>query len=361
MATNGRHHEVAIINLRVLAALAPFTGKDDDRYYLQGVCIEIDARSVTYIGTDGVRLMAYREDLEPDDEDHELVGTFIIPAVHCKAIKLGKDDEGRATLARSGKDRLTIAKGFVDVTFLPIDGVYPHWRRVLPRGASGVPAQFDLKRLADVDKFAKSLSLSAPFIAHNGSGPAFVWFSGHPNVFGMVMPVKHVDEMARDAPQWARRGPMPAQRDLEDDLFQEDHDEETGEVKPKPDKHERAANVAIKAFGKPVELTEDEKAKGMTHAFEKTDGNRVSMSFPVGNRIGDALTRIIAERYGHGAETVHGTNGEQSAAAAAPPEPGETSPETAPAAPADPGEPAPQKPDPAEERRPERQPEPAEA
>lgn len=244
---NGAADPQSTINLRVLSALSLFASKDETRYYLNGVCVEIEERSVTYVGTDGHRMLAYREDAAPDEPNHGLTGTFIIPTSHCKHFKLDKEEEGRAILSQAAVNRLTIAHGFMDVTFLPIDGVYPHWRKALPQTlASGVPAQFNLKYLADFGKVAKLLEIGQPFIGHNGEAPAFIWFSGHPNVMGIAMPVKAVDEMSREAPQWARKGPARDQGDLEDaELFAmgEGFDPETGEITPKPEAAAEAANA----------------------------------------------------------------------------------------------------------------------
>lgn len=235
MTKNESSNQQAVVDLRVLAALSLFASKDDTRYYLQGVCIEVEERAVTYIGTDGSRLLVYREDLAPDEESHSLEGAFIVPTPHCKHFKLDKDDDGRATLRPADAGRLTLAHGFMDVTFLPIDGVYPHWRRSLPRvAASGVPAQFSIKLLSDLGKICKQLELGPPFIAHNGEAPAFVWFSGRPNVLGLLAPLKMVDETEREAPQWARRVPDWQQADIEDLIIssEEEFDPETGELTP---------------------------------------------------------------------------------------------------------------------------------
>jgi DNA polymerase III subunit beta len=224
----------AMLNLRVLNALSLFASKDETRYYLQGVCIEAEERGSTYVGTDGHRLIAYRDDLAPDDDDNTLLGVFIVPTLHCKHFKLDKEDDGRAVLHGADAGRISIAHGFTDVTFMPIDGIYPHWRRSLPQGTpSGKVAQFNVTFLADLRKLTKQLSLSEPFIAHNGDAPAYIWFSGHPQVMGVIMPIKTIDEMEREAPAWVRRGPEREQGDIEDEhpLFtEEEHDPETGEL-----------------------------------------------------------------------------------------------------------------------------------
>lgn len=208
------------INLRVLGACSIFASKDEARYYLNGVCLEIDERGVTYAATDGHRLISYRDELPLDDEDNPCVGTFIIPTSHCKHFKLGKEDLGEARISAANAGRLTISYGLVDVTFVPIDGVYPDWRRTIPATLpSGAPAQFNLKLLGEFQKISDALELPSPFVAHNGEQtPAPIWFSGHPHIVGLIMPMRHADEMKREAPQWARRGPDREQSDIEDRL-----------------------------------------------------------------------------------------------------------------------------------------------
>lgn len=203
------------INLRILAAAVAFASKDETRYYLNGVCLEIEARAVNYIATDGHRLIAYREDIEDHDTpDNLLTGTFIIPTPHCKPHKLEKEDDPRAKIFGSG--RLTIAINFCDVTFLPIDGVYPDWRRAIPREpVSGKIAQYNLDYLAAFKKFAGLVGLPMPFVAHNGEGPAAIWFSGRPEVLGMIMPVRCTDELNNAPPDWALNG-NHVQADIED-------------------------------------------------------------------------------------------------------------------------------------------------
>jgi DNA polymerase III subunit beta len=207
----------SVINLRILAAAVAFASKDETRYYLNGVCLEIDARSVTYIATDGSRLIAYRDEKQDDDApDNLLTGKFIIPTAHCKPHKLEKDDVGEAKIFGAG--RLTIAHDFCDVTFLPIDGIYPDWRKSIPATkASGALGQYNLAYLASFKKFAAAIDLPPPFIAHNGvEAPGLVWFPGRDNVVGIVMPTKLTNELERVTPDWCRRGGDHEQADIED-------------------------------------------------------------------------------------------------------------------------------------------------
>jgi DNA polymerase-3 subunit beta len=205
------------INLRILAAAVAFASKDEARYYLNGVCLEIDARGVTYVATDAACLIAYRDEkIDPEAPDNLLLGTFIIPTAHCKPHKLDKEDSGEAKIFGDG--RLTIAHDFCDVTFLPIDGQFPDWRKTVPREkVSGTLGQFNLKRLAAFEKFSAAVDLPPPFVAHNGpEAPAIIWFPARPEAIGIAMPFKMTNEIARDVPEWARNGGHHEQTDIED-------------------------------------------------------------------------------------------------------------------------------------------------
>jgi len=212
----GTDMQCSTINLRVLAALVPFASKDDTRYYLQGVCVEIDERGATYAATDGRTFVAYRDDLDPDADDNHLLGVFIIPAPQCKLLKLSKDDDGRAKMF--GAARLTLAYNFVDVTFAPIDGVYPDWRKMLPQGRpSGEIGQFNPSFLAELAKFSKALDLGLPIIAHNGERPTRIWFPVHEHVVAVLMPFRaHNFTYMPNLPRWALIGPEREQGDIED-------------------------------------------------------------------------------------------------------------------------------------------------
>lgn len=220
-ANNGGNAEqslnVSMINLRVLAAASAFASKDETRYYLNGVCVEIEPRSVTYVATDGHRLISYRDDIAPDAEQNLLTGTFIIPTSYCKLLKLDKEDVGTAKIFGFG--RLTISHDLLDVTFHPIDGTFPDWRRVFPHDpVTGQIGQFDFEKLATFKKFSKEIGITNPFLALNGeAAPALVWFSGCPHIVGMIMPMRMQDELRHEVPAWAR-GPAPhaVQGDIED-------------------------------------------------------------------------------------------------------------------------------------------------
>lgn len=206
----------SILNLRVLAAASLFASKDETRYYLNGVCLEIEERGTTYVATDGHRIFAYREDILPDEKPNETLGTFIVPTAHCKHFKLNKDDLGLASIFQEF-GRLTLAYGFVDVRFNPIDGAFVAWRRAIPPATTGTHGQFNLTLLADFQKVATALELPPPYVASNGPDkPALIWFAGRPEAMGCIMPMRFADFSHQQPPTWAKRGPDGEQSDIED-------------------------------------------------------------------------------------------------------------------------------------------------
>lgn len=208
--------ESSEINLRVLKAICEFASKDKDRRALNGVCVEFEERTTTYVATDGTRLVCLREETT---QDNCLLGAFTIPTHHCKAFKLEKEDTGLTTIFAADEVRLTVVHGTVDLTFAPIDSDFPNWRKASPRSIpSGVLAQYGFKPLDSFRKLSEALELPSPFLAPNGDGPAFVWFAGTEQVFGLIMPYRTTDQMQRHAPSWATRGgPTRRQSDIEDD------------------------------------------------------------------------------------------------------------------------------------------------
>ncbi len=200
------------VNLRLLAAMTCFASKDESRYYLNGVLVEFDATGATYIATDGIRMLAYRDER---DDGNRLIGNFIVPTSICRSFKIKKDESDYGKAFVDGP-RLVIARGYTDIHFVPIDGQFPDWRRIIPQlAASGTTAQFDPLLLADFRKFGMAVDLPLPFVAHNGDGPSFIWYPGARHVVGIIVPVKNLDELSRAPPEWTCPRPTD-QSDIED-------------------------------------------------------------------------------------------------------------------------------------------------
>lgn len=206
----------ATLNLRCLMAAAHCVSTEETRYYLNGVCVEIRPQSVTYIATDGHALFAAYDPVPRKQgvdakgkqsdcgrgEDHTLVETLIIPSSTLKLVKLPKARKGstptfNATLSEASpgsKARtLTLPDGGA-VTFEPIDGSFPDWRRVVPNEANSPSSHmFNPAIVARVWNAFATLTGnkdSKPGMAYNGDGPAMLSL---PDVdaIGLVMPLRN--------------------------------------------------------------------------------------------------------------------------------------------------------------------------
>lgn len=174
----------------VLRAALVCVSNEETRYYLQGVHVEPDADDVLLVSTDGHRLFCGRCPLPPAGAVTP-AEPFIIPTAAIKKALTGYKGLG-IQLERVG-DTWTLG----DVTFQPIAGTFPDWRRVAPTQKTisedlGKLAQFDPVYVADMGKIAKALRQPreqlCPVLHHMGNGPAMVTFPGHENLFCLLMP-----------------------------------------------------------------------------------------------------------------------------------------------------------------------------
>ena len=208
------------IDHAIIKALLIVAPKQDIRYYIKGVLVDVRAQDVTLVATNGHVLLAvpYVDNIEGD----RLIGQWIIPREALEAVKPCK--VGRATLPiaieilpgaqtpdpeRPGvtikaTDTITIA-GTTTTTTKPIDGRYPDWRRVMPGSASLEVAQFDPALVAtfgDVHSMLSGSTKGKPVIHHNGRGSALVSGLGR-DALGVIMPYR-VDDMRHPGlPSWA--------------------------------------------------------------------------------------------------------------------------------------------------------------
>lgn len=184
-----------------LKAAMVCTSSEETRYYLRGVSIEPEGAGVAIVSTDGHRLFAARYEPARDAATVFPAEKFIIPSETIKKALVGYKAE-TITLRRDG-DVWFLG----DMTFQPIDGVFPEWRRVFPseetlRDALGTVAQFNPAYMADMGKVAKALApgkhTMTPQIHHCGQNPAFVTFPGRDDLFCLVMPMRGETMPAHD-------------------------------------------------------------------------------------------------------------------------------------------------------------------
>lgn len=187
------------LNIKLLKAAAIATSTDKTRFYLSGVAVQAGDTGVYIVATDGHRALAFRQ----SSEAHAPVD-IIIPTDIIAGIKASKYVE-IAELTRESDTRWRIEYCGAAISFAPIDGTFPDWRRIVPNEVSGELAQFDPAYIGDFAKVAKALKKSAGCVTihHNGTGPALVSFDDDIDGFGLLMP-RRTNDLPNHPPSWAK-------------------------------------------------------------------------------------------------------------------------------------------------------------
>lgn len=198
------------INRTSLRALLPLAAKEDIRHYLNGIAFEIDANVVRLIATDGHCMGILRHELAEEEREDGRSLTVIMPRDVCeRAAKRNAIDWIRLECAEG--EAWSIVDCESRVTFKPVDGRFPDWRRVVPSKVTGIASPINPELLGRFVKSARALSLKRAIVsvAHNGcvddegnstgAGAALVRISCSDFV-GVVMPMR--DEPCLMAPAW---------------------------------------------------------------------------------------------------------------------------------------------------------------
>lgn len=164
------------ISTEILKSALLFVSKEQSRYYLTGIAIEAEADNVRITSTDGHRLFTASIEC-PDLPKFE---AFIIPADAVKRALTGYKELAIEI------DPLTRFIG--SVSFTPIDGTFPDWRRIAPSELSGKVAQFNPSYIGEFGKAAKLLRADIT-VHHNGNAPAVVTFGLREDCVGLIMPM----------------------------------------------------------------------------------------------------------------------------------------------------------------------------
>jgi|GEM_PF-4453854 len=138
--------------LASLLEMSAFTSKEETRYYLNGVCLECDGKTLRATATNG-HMLGTRVLTLPSEAP-----TFatIIPNAAVTALRLLA--KGREVDMRVGDKGISFA--FADRIALvtkPIDGAFPDWRRVVPDRVS-YSFEIDAPRILRFAKLAQGLA-----------------------------------------------------------------------------------------------------------------------------------------------------------------------------------------------------------
>ncbi len=178
-----------LIATDLLKAALVCASSEETRYYLRGIHLSTSGHMVT---TDGHRMFVARLTDKP-------AADVIVPyADVVAALKLAggraKDIEIDLAANRIGQ-----------ISFAPVDGTFPDWRRIVPTGLempnandpsdNAAHVHFDHRYVGDFAKMAAILcgkATTAQSVLHpvSASHPALVTFGDRADCFGVLMPVR---------------------------------------------------------------------------------------------------------------------------------------------------------------------------
>jgi DNA polymerase-3 subunit beta len=151
----------------VLYRTAFAVSREDNRYVLTGVCLQIANGLASFIGTDGKRLAKSETAL---NIDKSFSGTFVIPLKAVEEILKNLTEEGEATVFLMNDKIAVEASSTIIITKL-LSGEYPDVNRVIP---SQTGAQVNLHR-EELMTLLRQISL---FTAENNNSVRFTFGEG---------------------------------------------------------------------------------------------------------------------------------------------------------------------------------------
>ena len=139
-----------------IAYVSLFAGKQDIRYYLNGVCLQNNAEGFFAVATDG-HVLAYAKLGDKLRDDFEI----ILQNSTVKIIAACKDISGIDLEHNSTTSEVSIRTQEGTQTLKALGGKYPDWRRVVPQDDTaqidnGQPLALKASNLALLDKAYKA-------------------------------------------------------------------------------------------------------------------------------------------------------------------------------------------------------------
>ena len=184
------------VNLKVLNELAKLAPKEDVRYYLNSVQVNIYPDHSIYAVTNGHYLVMYRETI-----DNPGTASLIIPRETLVNTKPMNKPLDNARLEQSG-DQWVIQ----NTMFHPVDATYPDIIRVMPQPenlSSDNPAQtLDIDSLYALNKCYQKVSVKKHGnlrVMYNKDKTSGAFLDGNDQFIAVLMPVK---QDAGTTPEW---------------------------------------------------------------------------------------------------------------------------------------------------------------
>lgn len=173
-----------IVEHSIIKALLIVAAKNDIRYYLNSIAVDVRSADTTLVATDGLILLAV-----PIAHDHEMpLGVHKVDRVALDNLKLSSKSGSLLDVAIED-GHATIRVNATESRTKLVDGKYPDWRSVIPRASSGEKAQFNpelLSRLQAAFRLLTGSKTDVPTIHQNGMAGALV--TSDCDALGIVMP-----------------------------------------------------------------------------------------------------------------------------------------------------------------------------
>ena len=180
-----------------LKALLLIAAKNDRRWYLNGILLDVRANDITAVATDGHRLIAVPVTLA---EGARIVGQYIIPRELLDGVKPSHKALPIGVIINDAIN-VTIDTGGAQLAGKLIDGTYPNWRTVVPHTVSGAAGQFNHEYVASFGKAHQLLGGKySPTMFHNGDGAARIGLAA--DAVGVLMPLRESEPGPLDNPSW---------------------------------------------------------------------------------------------------------------------------------------------------------------
>ena len=181
-----------LIPTDLLKAALFCASNEESRYYLRGVHFSTSGHMVT---TDGHRMFVARLNEQP-------AANVIVPIDDVKAaLKLAG--------ARAQEIEIDLAANKIgQISFQPVDGTFPDWRRVVPTGEENPSSKpelndgpenvhFNHAYIGDLAKMGKTLDGASMLHPRSASHPCLVTFGERADCFAVLMPMRRaVDRSA---------------------------------------------------------------------------------------------------------------------------------------------------------------------
>ena len=171
-----------------LKAAARFAADSKDlRLSLHGVLVEASPAGVRLVATDGHVMLVTRAAGDVDTD----TWTGIIPSDMVRAALAWKGSKSLLIILIPGAPecRLTRATGEA-LVFVPVDGAFPDYRRVVPAAPSGEASFYDPDLLVRFKRAAEDLGSEKGLfgLRQGGDGAGLVYLTG--DAVGVIMPTR---------------------------------------------------------------------------------------------------------------------------------------------------------------------------